>query len=256
MSKIYDALEHAQKEIKEKEKVPEPPSTSPPASTIEPTVVPTIPDMPPGVNLEAEMISLYQSIDSLLPNIPNRIIMFIGSRRGEGTTTISNEFARVAALKMGKSVLLVDIDRSRPELQHYYSVKLECDLEDVIKNNAPIEKAFCQIEDTTLFVSPIFEQSLVRPQTLDTAKTLSFWDQLRRRFDFIVIDSPPATLYADGLSIARLTDGVILIVEAEKTSWPIATTVKEKIMQHGGTLLGIVFNKRRFYIPQFIYKRL
>jgi protein-tyrosine kinase len=32
--------------------------------------------------------------------------------------------------------------------------------------------------------------------------------------------------------------------------------VKEEIIQHGGNLLGVIFNKRRYYIPHFIYKRL
>jgi hypothetical protein len=32
--------------------------------------------------------------------------------------------------------------------------------------------------------------------------------------------------------------------------------VKEKIVKHGGNVLGIVFNKRRYYIPQFIYRHL
>jgi Mrp family chromosome partitioning ATPase len=51
-------------------------------------------------------------------------------------------------------------------------------------------------------------------------------------------------------------DGVVLVVEADKTRWPVAQSVKERIIQHGGNVLGMVLNKRRYYIPGFIYNRL
>ena len=62
----------------------------------------------------------------------------------------------------------------------------------------------------------------------------------------IILDTPPATLFPDGLALVRQTDGVVLVVEAERTRWPIASSVKEKIIKNGGNVLGIVFNKRRF----------
>jgi protein-tyrosine kinase len=204
--------------------------------------------------MEGEMISLYQTIDSLLPGIQNRVVLLIGSRSGEGTSTVTRELAKVAALKLGKSVLIVDLDRSRPELKYYFNLKLEHDLEEIIKGEVPIEKAFCQIGDDSLYISPLFQQSILDPQTLDSAKSRNFWEQLRNRFDLILIDSPPATLFSDGPYIARQADGVIIVVEAERTSWPVVLSVKEQILKHGGNILGIVFNKRRYYIPRFIYR--
>jgi len=54
----------------------------------------------------------------------------------------------------------------------------------------------------------------------------------------------------------RKVDGVIFVVEAEKTRWPVAVASKEKVVKHGGNILGMVFNKRRFYIPEAVYKRM
>jgi hypothetical protein len=45
-------------------------------------------------------------------------------------------------------------------------------------------------------------------------------------------------------------------LEAEKTKWRTARHVRERMESVGGNILGIVFNKRRYYIPQFIYKYL
>jgi Mrp family chromosome partitioning ATPase len=82
------------------------------------------------------------------------------------------------------------------------------------------------------------------------------WDSLRQRYDLVLIDSAPLEVSPDGIEISRRVDGVVLVVEAEKTRWQVVENLKEKILNNGGSIIGIVFNKRRFYIPDAIYNRL
>ncbi len=84
----------------------------------------------------------------------------------------------------------------------------------------------------------------------------SFFDKLKQRFDLILVDSPPATTSAVGLVLARKVDGIVLVVEADHTRASVVQSVKHRIAQVGGHILGIVLNKRRYYVPSFIYKRL
>jgi Mrp family chromosome partitioning ATPase len=58
------------------------------------------------------------------------------------------------------------------------------------------------------------------------------------------------------LAIVSKVDGIILVLDAEKTKWRVARHVRERIEIAGGNILGVVFNKRRYHIPQFIYKYL
>jgi Mrp family chromosome partitioning ATPase len=244
MSKIYAALEFA----RSKRIIPDRPVEAPlPKTYREPEV---------DFGVAEEMLTLYQNITMLLPDVSRPVVMFIGSHSNEGTSTVARQLAKTASLRLGKSVLLIDLDRSRPEFQVFVDVAPECDLEEVIKTDAPVERAYCQVEDSSLYVMPLFQQSSLNPRTLDSAKNTMFWETLRDRFDMIIMDTPPATLFPDGLAMVRQVDGVILVVEAEKTRWPVALSVKEKIIKNGGNLLGIVFNKRRFYIPEWLYKRL
>jgi protein-tyrosine kinase len=246
MSKIYEALEYA----RNKRMIPEKP--------IEVPLPKTYRTPEADIGLENEMLSLYQNItSSLLPDVVHPVVMFIGCHSNEGTSTVSRQLAKTASLRLGKAVLLIDLDRSRPEFQVFVDVVPEASLEDVMKSDdTPFEKAFCQVEDSSLYVMPLFQQSSLNPRTLDSAKNAMFWETLKDRFDMIILDTPPATLFPDGLALVRNVDGVIMVVEAEKTRWPIALGVKEKIVKNGGNVLGIVFNKRRFYIPEWIYKRL
>jgi len=246
MSKVYEALEHAAQD-KERRKS----SVVPPVSNFKDERIDG-----PDEDVEDEMISLYQSIVASLPLIPKRIVMFIGSKSNEGTSTMAKRFARVCSARLGKKVLLMDLDRSRPDLNVFLNVKPEYGLEEAVAGGHSVERALCQIEETSLYVMPLFQQSMTTPKTIDFAKHTDMWGLLREQFDLIVVDSPPATLFPDGPAMVSLVDGVIIVVEAEKTRWQVAQSVKNKIEKHGGNILGVLFNKRRFYIPDFIYSRL
>ena len=99
MSKIYEALQNVHREKKGGEE------------SYRAAPVPFAPLESVGFGFEDEMLSLYKLIETLLPHHKSRIVQFIGAREGEGTSTISREFAKVAADLMAPSVLLV---RRRP----------------------------------------------------------------------------------------------------------------------------------------------
>lgn len=259
MSKIFEALEHARKETQELRIVPEPapePAARPAEPAPEPRKATTVVPVSVDVALEHEMTALYQSLNSLLPDVTHKVVQFMSSRPGEGTSTIVRELARVMAMEMGRSVLLLDIDRRRTNPRTFLDCKLPPELDEVVKGALLVDRAICQMEGSKLFVSPLFQHSILTPQKLASDESDGLWDQLRRRFEYVLIDSPAVTTSSDGLAIVRKTDGIVFVVEAEKTRWPVALASKEKIVKHGGNILGMVFNKRHFYIPEFVYKRM
>ena len=127
---------------------------------------------------------------------------------------------------------------------------------DVMNNGKPIEQAIYQIKDSKLYISPISQYPTATTNGFHSPTLKEFLERMRQQFDFILIDSPAAALSSDGIFISRCVDGVVLIFEADKTRWQVAENVKDQIIQSGGNVLGIVFNKRRYYIPEFIYKKL
>jgi Mrp family chromosome partitioning ATPase len=113
-----------------------------------------------------------------------------------------------------------------------------------------------QIGETILFVGGIFRNSNSISEILSSPVIDSCFEMLKKKFEIIVIDSPPATVSPEGLAICSKVDGVILVVEAERVRWPVAQNTKENILRNGGKIIGIVFNKHRHYIPEFVYQRL
>lgn len=245
MTKIYEALENAKIEVFQGEPKSYPPRPGATASS----------STSSGSVIEKE-IRVYQPLAALISDSTRKMIQFIGSRQGEGTSTVVREFARVSAAKFGKSVLILDADQQHPSQHLFFHIIPNCGWQEVVRDNRPIEKALHQIGDTKLFVSPSSEYSPSHPHVYNSLLIDAFLTKLRQRFDLILIDSPPATTSTDGLTISSKVDGVVLVVEAEKTRWPVAENVRDRIKGSGGNILGIVLNKRRFHIPDFIYKRL
>jgi protein-tyrosine kinase len=248
MSNIYEALEHAKRQVRVVE--PAAGTRDDPRSDL-PSVITA-----PGPEMEEEMISLYHTIAASLPGMDHRSVLIIASSSNEGASTVARELARTVSLRMGKNVLLIDLDRSRPDLHVYTGLKPGRTADDGGGPGDPIDKDLCQVEESSLYVMPLFQTSRFTPKTLESAKGHGFWEPLKERFDLIIVDAPPATRFPDGPGIVSQVDGVVLVVEAEKTRWPVAQSVRDKIVKSGGNILGIVFNKRKFYIPQWLYKKL
>lgn len=254
MSKIYEALEQAQKERKGVEPltvaeipVPEAESTYDQESEVYSF----------ELEMEEEMLHLYHTIESLLPDQRKKVIQFIGSGEGEGTSTIAREFARVTIMRLGQSVLLLDADRHNPTQHFFCNVSPEYCLDDIVQaGSEDPDKALYQVGTSSLFVSLISRNSNSGSNIFDSAGVERIWEALKARFDLILIDSPPATMSPDGFGIFKKADGVVIVVEADRTRWPVVESVKEKILQHGGNILGVVLNKRRYHIPDFLYRRL
>lgn len=243
MAKIYEALELAYKNKKNL-----PPSDSPPSLIPARSV--------PSIDLEKEAAALYKNIEALLQDKPKKIVQFIGVRKGEGVSTITRELARFAAINVGKSVLLLDADRLAPEVHHHFDVDSQGSWIDVLANGKDLVHTLSRVGGSQLYISPSYNSASYTPEIFDAGRVDSFWSLLRERFDLVLIDSPPFSDSPDGLAFAPQSDGVVIVVESEKTRWKAAEHLKQSILKVGGRLLGVIVNKRRYYIPPFFFKYL
>jgi Mrp family chromosome partitioning ATPase len=248
MSKIFEALQNARDEVKGPEILAEPRAAIPSA-------VP-LPSMFPELSMEEEMVRLHQHLDVLLPDVNHKVVQFIGTRQGEGASTAANEFARVSAARFGQRVLLLDADPYKAPQASPEAVQLDDGGPTASASRDPEGVAPYQIGNASLFVGTLPHGSGSTKSAAGSPQADAFWERLRQRFDLVLVDSLPAVTSADGLAISSKVDGVILVVEAETTRWPVAENLRDSILRSGGKVLGIVFNKRRYYIPDFIYKRL
>jgi len=78
-------------------------------------------------------------------------------------------------------------------------------------------------------------------------------DLLRGEFDYTIIDCPSLGESGDVLSIAPFVDGIILVVEANRTRREQPRVAEQQISAAGGTFLGYILNKRVREVPRWLY---
>ncbi|MBE0604271.1 MAG: chromosome partitioning protein, partial [Deltaproteobacteria bacterium] len=113
-----------------------------------------------------------------------------------------------------------------------------------------------RVGDSNLYLCPIVGPGIDPRKDVTASAVLELWGYLKSRVDLVVVDSAPASNSADGVSLARTADGVVLVLEAEGTRRPVAANLLDAVRKAGGNVLGVVFNKRRYYIPDSIYRKL
>ncbi len=256
MSNIYEALEQAQRE-KGGAEVPH--VISIPDDVTPQEQQPHERERSKGANgasMDTEMFCLYQNIEYLLPDTPEKVILFMGFQGGEGVSTIVRDFGRMAAARLDKRVLIMDAAHHNPSQHLYFNLRGKAGWKDIMGTGEPVDNACHQSDSSNLFLAPISPQQSRVPHVYDHPAATGFLKEVKDKYDFILIDSAPAITSPDSIAISRFTHGVILVVEAERTRWQVIESVKDKIARNGGTIIGIIFNKRKYYIPDSLYNRL
>ncbi len=91
---------------------------------------------------------------------------------------------------------------------------------------------------------------------LNLSDCQSAFSDMREQFDLTLLDTPPINTFPEGLALTPWVDGVVLVVRAGHTRREVVQHAAEQIRLHGGKILGVVLNRRRYVIPNFLYRRL
>ncbi len=243
MSKIYEALENAKKERAEPGEFSFGSMSEKPDSKIS------------KLKMEDEMLRLCHNINNLLPDLQSKVIQFISSSEGEGSSTIVQEFGTVVSLKLGLSVLLLEANFQINQAS-FFGIEFNGGWDEVIRDGRSIKEVLYQIGKSRLYISPLSMKRDSMATIFHSPRIEEFFKILKKKFDYILVDSSPVNVTSDGIELSHKVDGVVMVVEAEKTRWQVASSVKDKIQERGGNILGVILNKKKYYIPPFIYKLL
>ena len=204
-----------------------------------------------------ELARLNRTIENALPNRIGRVVQFTSAYHGEGTEIIAFEVASIAATLIGRRVLFID---TAPEQQQgaarELSRALMVPLNALFKSQRSLHEVMIGAAGTNLFYASLRPHGEESTPSVTLTEVEEMLKGLRPYYDLIVIHSPAILKDGFGSSLAQLADGTVLIVEAERTRAPVASEIKRLIQTNGGHLIGTVLNKRRFYIPRWLYRRM
>jgi protein-tyrosine kinase len=185
-----------------------------------------------------------------------KTILFIGTAHGDGASTTAINFATTLARNHQRKVLLVEANLRTPGIHVALRIEREGGLSDIITNGDNPQSNIKKVYPENLSVVTAGSELSGPVSLFESDRFDSFLSSMRDLFDFIILDVPPVTNFSEALVLCNKLDGVVLVLEAGKTRKQVAVRAKEEIEAAGGNILGVVLNKRKFHIPQWIYKLL
>jgi protein-tyrosine kinase len=185
---------------------------------------------------------------------PLQTVMIVSCRAGTGSTTTATLLARTLAEGKNFRVLIIDGNFRTSSLNRAFKVKNNGGFTEIVSAGAPFEAHIQPTDRQNLFVLTTGEISLLPAEVFEGKAIELLLAELKQKFDFIIFDAAPVIEFPDSYALAPKVDGIILVVEAEKTSIEEAQRAKRNIEQAGGRLLGVVLNRRKNYIPALLRK--
>jgi Mrp family chromosome partitioning ATPase len=185
-----------------------------------------------------------------------RAVLFAGIDQGVGCSQICLLVAETLRSTVDGSICLVEANLRSPSLPGMLGTTNHHGLTDALLQEGPIRSFARPVEIDNVWLLSCGSLSPDSPNFLNSDRLKARFEELRSEFDYLLVDAPSLTRYADATALGRLTDGLVLVLEANSTRREAALTVVENLRAAQIQVLGAVLNKRTFPIPESIYHRL
>ena len=192
-------------------------------------------------------------VDSL-SQIENRgSIAFISPNPGDGTTTAAIATAYSMGENLSEKVLLVDLNARHPSLHTIFDLPLSPGIGDILADSSISNEDIIHKKEENLSVITVGGEHIFFQKELILNKFQVLLNDLKEGFDYVLFDICPIGQLPLVNNLISLFDGVILIIACENTTWEAAQHFKGRLESAGANLLGAILNKRRYYIPKWLY---
>ncbi|MDO4546005.1 MAG: polysaccharide biosynthesis tyrosine autokinase [Bacillota bacterium] len=175
-----------------------------------------------------------------------KTLLFTSCQPNEGKSVTTFELARSMA-ESGKKVILIDADLRKSVMIARYKIqrggKPVGGLSHCLSKQAEIGDIVCS---TNVPGMDVIMTGPLSPNPTELLNGELFTDllaALRKAYDAVIIDAPPLGPVIDAAVIAPKCDGVVLVIEANSTSYRLALDVKKQLEVTGCKILGVVMNK-------------
>lgn len=178
---------------------------------------------------------MYSSFDKKIKRI-----LVTSSEPGEGKSTTSGNLA-LAFAQDEKKVILIDCDLRKPSIHKKFRISNNRGLSDVIIDRDKLNKC---IQKRTEYLD-ILTAGKIPPnpsEMLGSHAMSSLLDELSNVYDVIILDSPPVLAVTDAQILSTKSDGVVLVVRAEKTKKDTVLAAKGVLDKVNANILGTVLN--------------
>lgn len=173
---------------------------------------------------------------------PPRTVLFTSASVGEGKTATAINTSVIFA-QMGYRVVVIDADLRRPRGHQVLGLQNERGLSELLTGHRSREEVVVPTSQENLFFIGSGTEPPNPSELLGSRKMKQFLDELQEEFDCIIIDSPPIMPVSDPILLSTIVDGVILVVDGQRTAKQLVREARSRLKKANAPVLGLVLNR-------------
>jgi uncharacterized protein involved in exopolysaccharide biosynthesis/Mrp family chromosome partitioning ATPase len=183
-----------------------------------------------------------------------KLVAITSCAKGAGVTTVAAGLAATLSETGDGNVLLVDMTRGQGAAHPFYRGKPACSLTELLGDKKDQTKDSAQVQENLYLVSEGINGSKV-PGILPKQFAYLVPKLRASDYDYIIFDMPPVSQISVTSKLGRLMDVNLMVVESEKTDREL---IKQASAMVAGekTNVGLVLNKKRTYVPEWLHQEL
>lgn len=171
-----------------------------------------------------------------------KVVTITSAEAGEGkTATVAN--LGVVMAQLGRRVLIIDADLRKPRQQEVFKVSNREGLVNFLTGSATAEQIVVRSSVPNLFVVPSGPIPPNPSELLASERMKSFIAMARERYDFVILDTPPALAVTDATLVGAASDGVVLCLRAGKVQRDDARASRDRLLRADVRILGALLNR-------------
>jgi polysaccharide biosynthesis transport protein len=204
---------------------------------------------------EAEAIRSLDTairVSSLTRQKPIRTILITSPFPGEGKTTVAANLA--VALARHSRTCLIDADLRHPKITQTFGVTVRLRLLDALANPAMIQEIPEEGSESPNLTVLGAEQGAPKSVEALTSKQMeNLLSELQKKFDYVVLDSPPIIPFAEARWLSANADGIVLVARCSTTTRKAMMRSMEILEEARGSVLGVVLNGANLHSEYYAY---
>jgi len=173
---------------------------------------------------------------------PRRTVLVTSTGPEEGKSTVLSNLA-VSLAQSGRRTLVVDTDLRRPALHELFDRPNARGLVDLLAGDATLEETLQATDWEGLDLLACGTLPPNPAELIESTRLQERISELRSRYDYVLLDSPPAGALVDASLLAGLSDGVLFVVEPGRFDARDVRGAFVQLERAGARLYGVVLNK-------------
>jgi len=195
-----------------------------------------------GMSPDAEAYRILRTnIEFNRKNPEDNSITVVSGGAGEGKSTTLVNLAYVCA-QGGYTTLMIDADLRRPRLHTFFDINNSVGLTNYLTTDLQLEDVILQTPVDNLYFLPSGILPADAAGILNSRRMSELLQDVKQRFDLVLVDSPPILGVSDAAVLASEVDLTMIVVQHRKLPRNMLLRVKQAVENVGGTVIGVVLN--------------